>query len=142
MSEPTTSSCYPSLTYDDARAAIDRLCDVLGFEERLVVAGTGGAVVHSELSREDVVVMVSSPRDTEGRSSPTSLGGVTCALSLRCDDPDALHARVVAAGWEVLHDLKDEEYGSRGFMTRDPGGQQWYLGTYRPGAHWDAGEAG
>jgi uncharacterized glyoxalase superfamily protein PhnB len=29
-------------------------------------------------------------------------------------------------------DLKDEDYGSRGYTTRDPEGNLWSFGTYRP----------
>ena len=41
-----------------------------------------------------------------------------------------------AAGAEILQELKDEHYGSRGYMARDPEGNEWYFGTYRPGGHW------
>ena len=137
MPEPTPSNLYPSLSYDDAAAAIEWLCDVLGFRKRLIVPGPDGTVVHSELSLGPGVVMVGSPRDDDGRSSPKRLGGVTAALSIQCDDPDAVFERVAKAGWEILHDLQEEDHDARGFMTRDPGGQQWYVGTYRPGEYWD-----
>ncbi|MFR9750988.1 VOC family protein [Nocardia sp. 004] len=45
-------------------------------------------------------------------------------------DPDALFARATAAGAEVVRDLRDEDYGSRGFTVRDPEGNLWSFGTY------------
>ena len=52
------------------------------------------------------------------------------------DDPDAHYARAKAAGAQILRELRDEEYGARGYMAKDPEGHIWYFGNYRPGAHW------
>ena len=55
---------------------------------------------------------------------------------MHVDDPDAHCARAKAAGAEITQPLRDEEYGSRGYMAKDLEGHQWYFGTYRPGAYW------
>ena len=47
------------------------------------------------------------------------------------DEPDALFARAVAAGAEVIAGLHDTDYGSRDFAVRDPEGNRWSFGTYR-----------
>lgn len=133
---------YPSLTYADATAAIDWLCRVFGFEKRLVVPGPDGTVMHSELSLGQVVVMVSSPKPEQRRIAPTGLSGMPCAMSISIPDPDAHHARAVAAGAEIVRELCDEDYGSRGYMARDPEGHQWYFGTYQAGAWWDPPHGG
>ena len=86
--------------------------------------------------------MVSSAKPEQRRVSPRSLGGVNQALCVRIEDPDGHFQRASAAGAEILRELKDEDYGSRGYMAKDPEGNVWYFGTYRPGAHWEAaGEA-
>ena len=141
MTEPAraTGNIYPSLSYDDAPAAIDWLCRAFGFSKRLVVPSPDGGVRHSELSLGGGVVMVSSARPSEKRLSPRSLRGVTQALSVRIDDPDAHFARAVAAGAKVLRELRDEEYGSRGYMVEDLEGHPWYFGTYHPGVYWQSG---
>ncbi len=137
---PTTTrnpgDIYPSLTYDDAAAAIDWLCRAFGFEKRLVVPGPDGTIKHSELSLGGAVVMVGSPRPAAGRVSPRSLGGVCQALCVHVDDADAHFARAKAAGAQILQPVKDEDYGSRGYMAKDLEDHQWYFGTYRPGEHW------
>lgn len=133
----TSGDVYPSLTYDDAMAAIDWLCRAFGFTRRLVVPGPDGRVEHSELSLGAAVIMVSSPKPESGRVAPETPGGVSQALSLHINDPDAHYRQAKAAGAEIMHELKDEEYGSRGYMARDPEGHLWYFGTYRPGAYWD-----
>jgi uncharacterized glyoxalase superfamily protein PhnB len=50
------------------------------------------------------------------------------------DDPDAHHERAVAAGAEIVRELTDTDYGSREFSARDPEGNLWSFGTYRPEA--------
>jgi uncharacterized glyoxalase superfamily protein PhnB len=135
-SELITSNIYPSLSYDDAPAALEWLCRAFGFTKRLVVPGPDGTIVHSELSLGPGVIMVSSSRPEAGRVSPRGLPAVHQALCVRIDDPDAHFERARAAGAVILQELKDEDYGSRGYMARDPEGNQWYFGTYRPGAHW------
>jgi uncharacterized glyoxalase superfamily protein PhnB len=138
--DPVVSDVYPSLSYDDAPAAVEWLCRAFGFTKRLVVPGPNGSVRHSELSLgPGVVVMVSSARPDEARVSPRSLPGLHQVLSVRVEDPDAHLARARAAGAVVVRDLQDEDYGSRGYMAKDLEGHLWYFGTYRPGAYWEGG---
>jgi uncharacterized glyoxalase superfamily protein PhnB len=134
--ESTPSDIYPSLCYDDAHAAIEWLCRAFGFTKRLMVPGPNGTVVHSELSLGTGVIMVGSARPEAGRVGPRSLPAVSAAICVHVDDPDAHYARAKAAGAVILQEIKDEEYGSRGYMAKDPEGHQWYFGTYRPGAYW------
>jgi len=135
-SEQIPSNIYPSLFYDDAPAAIEWLCRAFGFTKRLVVPGPGGTVVHSELSLGPGVIMVASAKPDRGLVGPRSLTGSCQALSVQVDDPDSHFARAKGAGAVILQELRDEEYGSRGYMAKDPEGHQWYFCTYRPGAYW------
>ncbi len=137
MASQVTSNIYPTLSYDDAPAAIEWLCRAFGFEKRLVVPGPEGTVMHSELSLGPGVIMVSTSKPEVGLVSPRRLPALNQALCVRVDDPDAHHARANAAGAEIIRELRDEEYGSRGYMAKDPEGNRWYFGTYLPGAHWD-----
>ena len=137
---PDVGDVYPSLTYDDPHAAITWLCRVFGFTRRLVVPGPGERVEHSELTLGRAIVMVSSPKSDMGRVSPRGFSGTSQALSIRIDDPDAHYRRARAEGAAIMRDLRDEEYGSRGYMARDLEGHVWYFGTYRPGEYWEGGE--
>jgi uncharacterized glyoxalase superfamily protein PhnB len=141
MTNTTPADLYPSLTYDDAPAAIAWLERAFGLAPRLVVPGPEGSVMHSELTLGTAVVMVSSPRPETGRVSPRGLAGLHQVLSIFVEDPDAHHQRAVAAGAEITMPLTDEEYGARGYTTKDPEGHSWYFANYRPGQWWDgAGE--
>jgi uncharacterized glyoxalase superfamily protein PhnB len=48
------------------------------------------------------------------------------------DEVDELYERVRAAGGEIALELTDTDYGSRDFTARDPEGNLWAFGTYRP----------
>ncbi len=130
------SDIYPSLTYNDAPAAIEWLCRAFGFTKRFVVPGDNNQVMHSELSIGTGVVMVSSPKTEDHRVSPQSLNGVAQALSVFVEDPDAHHAMAVDAGARIVRPLRTEEYGARGYMALDLEGHLWYFGNYRPGEYW------
>lgn len=132
------SDIYPSLTYNDAVAAIDWLCRAFGFTRRFVVPGPGGRVEHSELSLGTGVIMISSPKPEDRRAAPGSLPGIAQALSVFVADPDAHYKIAVAAGARVVRELRTEEYGARGYMVLDPEGHLWYFGNYRPGEYWEA----
>ncbi len=137
MSQQNVGDLYVALAYNDATAAIDFLCRAFGFSKRLVVPGPDGQVIHSELTQGGTVVMVSSPKPDLNRISPAGLPGCGHTVCLRVDDPDAHYAVAKSAGAKITQDLKDEDYGSRGYMASDPEGHLWYFGTYRPGEHWE-----
>ena len=139
MTDPalTQANIYPALTYDDAPGAIEWLCQAFGFTKRLVVPGTDGMIMHSELTLGPGVIMVSSPKPEMGRVGAASLPAVSQSICVRIENPDAHFTRAKAAGAEVIQELQDEEYGSRGYMAKDVEGNLWYFGTYQPGAHWD-----
>ena len=48
---------------------------------------------------------------------------VTPDLSVEVDDVDAVHATLRGSGAEIVHPLRDEEWGVRRFFVRDPNGR-------------------
>jgi uncharacterized glyoxalase superfamily protein PhnB len=84
--------------------------------------------------------MVGSPKPDQGRLGPRSLPGMSESLCVHVDDPDAHFARAQACGATITRELRDEDYGSRGYMAKDVEGHEWYFGSYRPGAYWTEGE--
>lgn len=130
------TNIFPSLFYDDAVAAIAWLCQAFGFTKRMVVPGPNGAVLHAELSIGPGVIMVGSSRPEQGCVSPRRLPATNQGLCVYVDDPDAHCAHAKARGATITRELRDEEYGSRGYMAKDLEGHSWYFGNYRPGAYW------
>jgi uncharacterized glyoxalase superfamily protein PhnB len=126
-------NCIAFLTYDDARGAIDWLEGALGFERSSVHEGPDGEIVHAELRFGDGMIMLGASGPNEfGLRTPRELGAVSQGVYMIVDEIAAAYERARAAGAEVLRELKDTDYGSREFMARDPEGNIWSLGTYRP----------
>jgi uncharacterized glyoxalase superfamily protein PhnB len=120
---------YPVLKFDDAPAAIEFLERAFGFERLNVYTGDDGAVHHGELRLGDQVVMIGSTGQGDPRWDQSA--GRT-SLYIAVDDPDAMHARARDAGATIERELEDMDYGSREFTARDPQGNLWSFGTYRP----------
>jgi len=124
-------SIFPVLKYADAHAAIDFLERAFGFERHAVYEGENGGVAHAELRFGDDYVMLGSTAEGEERFNQ---GAGRQSLYLVVDDPDALHDRAREAGATIERPLTDQDYGSREFTARDPEGNLWSFGTYRPSA--------
>jgi len=133
----TAQSLYPAVRYNDAKAAIDWLTSVLGFERHVVYDGENGTIAHAELKLAGNLIMLGSVKNDEYGKSPSTLGGVTAAVYIALDsreEIDTLHGRVKAAGGDVIRELSDTDYGSHDFAVRDPEGHIWSFGTYKPQA--------
>ena len=134
----TRATVIPCLRYRDAPAAIDWLCSTFGFERLAVYANPDGSIAHAQLGFGNGMVMLGSATDTVsewGRSirQPDEMDGVNSqGCYLVVSDADAVYARARAAGAPMLLDIKDEDYGGRGFTCRDPEGHLWSFGTYDP----------
>ncbi|MGH3612756.1 MAG: VOC family protein [Pseudonocardia sp.] len=120
-------SIYPTLRYDDAKAAIVFLTGAFGLTEENVMIGDDGSVGHAELSWGDGVLMLGTRADPPGMFDTGR-----AVLYLVVDDPDRHHDRAVAAGAEIAMALTDQPYGSREYAALDTEGNRWSFGTYRP----------
>jgi uncharacterized glyoxalase superfamily protein PhnB len=119
---------FPALRYRDAPAALAWLARAFGFEEVMVVPGPDGTIAHAEMRLGDGMIMLGSDRD-DRFGSHSGAGWIYVAIE---GDVDAHHQRAVAAGAEVVMEPADTDYGSRDHSVRDPEGNLWSFGTYRP----------
>lgn len=122
----------PCLRYEDAPAAIDWLVKAFGFEKQLMVAGEGNTIAHAQLAFGTGMIMLGSVKDDPYGQSPRALKGVNQTVYAIIDDVDAHYARARAAGAEIMRDIQDEDYGGRAYTARDPEGNIWTFGSYRP----------
>jgi uncharacterized glyoxalase superfamily protein PhnB len=140
MSTDEVRGCttIPTMRYRDARGAIDLLCEVFGFQKHAVYEAKDGSIAHAELTLGKGMVMLGSVVANEyGRNirQPDEIGGVeTQSPYLVVADADAVYQRAKAAGFTIVLDIKDEDYGGRGFTCRDREGHLWNIGTYDPWA--------
>ena len=135
--KPTTSTIIPALRYHDAPTAIEWLCRAFGFEKHLVVPGENNTIAHAQLSFGNGMIMLGSVDNGSefGKlvKTPRDFGGVgTQSPYVIVEDADKHYARAVAAGATIVMDIKDEDYGGRGYSCRDPEGHLWNFGTYDP----------
>ena len=124
---------YPTILYDDAKAAIRTLTEGLGFTREAVYEGEDGTVMHAELSSGNGRVMLGS-KGREGVFAKAMQGAGPAGVYVVVDEVDAHHARAVEYGVEILMPPTDQDYGSRDYMARDAEGNVWSFGTYAPGS--------
>lgn len=141
FAKETRANLIPGLRYRDAPAAIEWLCSAFGFEKHLVVSNDDGTIGHAQLTFGNGMIMLGSVLDTEfGRmiKQPDEIEGAeTQAVYIVVSDADAVYNRAKEEGAEIVIDIKDEDYGGRGFSCRDPEGHLWNFGTYDP---WEESE--
>jgi uncharacterized glyoxalase superfamily protein PhnB len=132
----TKATVIPVLRYRDAPAAIEWLCQTFGFEKNLVVPSEDGTIAHAQLSFGNGMIMLGSVLKNEtpfGRlmKQPDEIGGVaTQSLYIVVNDADIVYARAKAGGATIAIEIKDEDYGGRGFSCYDLEGHLWSFGTY------------
>jgi len=132
----TRATLIPCLRYRDASAAIEWLCKAFGFEKMYVVPEGKDRIAHAQLSFGNGMIMLGSLSDNAyGRllTQPHEIGGAqTQTVYAIVTDPDAVCARAKAAGADIVIDIKDEDYGGRGFTCCDLEGHVWTFGSYDP----------
>jgi uncharacterized glyoxalase superfamily protein PhnB len=132
----TGSTVIPCLRYRDAKYMIGWLCDVFGFHPQARYEDESGGIAHAQLTLGSGMIMLGSVRSNDqfgqAHSTPAALGTTTQSPYLVVADADAIYQRAIAAGAEIVREIKDEDYGGRGFSCRDPEGHLWNVGTYDP----------
>jgi uncharacterized glyoxalase superfamily protein PhnB len=138
LAKNTKSTVIPCMRYRNAPAAIEWLCQVFGLEKQLVVPGEDGTIMHAQLSFGNGMIMLGSVQKKETEfgllmKQPDEIGGSeTQSAYLVVSDADEIYRRAKAAGGQIVIEIKDEDYGGRGFSFRDLEGHIWNVGTYDP----------
>ncbi len=117
------STVIPCLRYRNAPAAIEWLCRTFGFKRHLVVPGAGDTIAHAQLTLGNGMIMLGSVSHDEFGSlmkQPDEIGGAeTQCACLIVVDADAVYTNAKANGATILREIRDEDYGGRGFGCRD-----------------------
>lgn len=126
----------PGMRYRDAYAAIDWLCDVLGFERNLVVPDGDGGVAHAQLTLGNGMIMLGSDHEhaRDFVVPPTPDGTLTQNAYIIVNDIEGAYEQAKSAGANIVSELEEQHYGGSIFSVRDPEGQIWHLGSYNPWA--------
>lgn len=128
-------NCIPFMNYQDAPAALDWLSEAFGFQRASVHEGPNGTIAHAEMRFGEGLIMLGSAGENDlGMKTARELGAVNQGIYIIVDNEiDEHYERAVAAGAEIVRPLHDTDYGSRDYAARDPEGNLWSFGTYRPG---------
>jgi len=131
------STIIPGLRYRDAPAMIEWLCRAFGFEKHAVYPNPDGTIAHAQLTLGSGMIMLGSVSNGSPHSDlirqPDEVGSAeTQSPYVAVADCDAVYALAKAAGAEMVMDIRDQDYGGRGFTCRDPEGHLWSVGSYDP----------
>ena len=128
--DASTVTLYPYVLCRDADAVMDWLERALGLARGDVHRDAAGTVQHAEMRLGSALVMLGTAGAGGGPFRDLRAGGSVVYGAI--DDVDALCDRARAAGAEIPLEPTDTDYGSRDFAVRDPEGNLWSFGTYRP----------
>ncbi len=125
------------MNYKNANAAVDFLKKAFGFNEHFVYRDENNNVHHAELSLGNAMVMLGPqrPESDFGKmtATPVEVNGLnTQTVYIIIDEIDAHYKNAKANGAEIIMDIKDEDYGGRGYSCKDPEGYIWSFGSYNP----------
>jgi catechol 2,3-dioxygenase-like lactoylglutathione lyase family enzyme len=109
----------PNIRSDRPVETRDFFVDLFGFE---VVMDLGWVMTVASPENSSVQITIISNDD------PSAPG-----ISVGVADVDAVHARALELGYEIAYPLRDEEWGVRRFMLRDPNGTVVNVVSHRPG---------
>ncbi len=138
LAKNTRATVITCLRYRNAPAAIEWLCATFGFEKQLVVPNEDGTIAHAQLSFGNGMVMLGSVLKDETpfgllMKQPDEIGGAeTQSAYLIVTNADTVYAQAKSAGAKIVLEIKDEDYGGRGFSCLDLEGHLWNFGTYDP----------
>jgi catechol 2,3-dioxygenase-like lactoylglutathione lyase family enzyme len=113
----TIGRAVPNLRTERPAETRDFFVQLLGFETAMDL---------------DWVITVASPDNPTvqvnviSNEDPAAPG-----ISVGVDDVDAVHARALEQGLEIAYPLRDEEWGVRRFMLREPGGTMVNVVSHR-----------
>ena len=120
-------SIVPALSYDDAGAMIDFLCEAFGFVERFRLDMPDGSVGHASLVYDGSEVTLATAYPEGGLGGPGRLPHLHASVMVYVDDVDAHHARAAAAGANIAQAPEDQFYGDRTYRAVDPEGGHWWF---------------
>jgi uncharacterized glyoxalase superfamily protein PhnB len=119
---------FAYLRVSDAARAIDYYQTAFGAREKFRLVEPGGRIGHAELAFGDATLMLSDEYPEYGIVGPKTVGGTTMCVHLHVEDADAMLARAVEAGGELVRKAEDHFYGERSGTVRDPFGHEWNIG--------------
>jgi len=121
----------PYMTVRNAARAIEFYKQAFGAEEKGVMKGPDGKVMHAELRIGDSLFMLADEYPEFGSLSPQSTGGSGMGLHIYVEDVDSSFDRAIKAGGKVEMPVSDMFWGDRYGKLVDPFGHKWSIATHK-----------
>jgi len=121
---------YPYLRVHSAADAIEFYSRAFGAQELFRLTEPGGRIGHAQVKIGAATLMLGDEYPERDVRGPRSLGGTTVSLHLHVADVDQAFERAVGAGASIVMPLKNQFWGERVAIIRDPFGHEWLLGGH------------
>jgi PhnB protein len=121
---------FAYLCVSDAARALAFYAQAFGAVEKLRLTEPGGRIGHAELDFDGTTIMLSDEFPEVGVAAPDALRPASVTIHLHVDDADAVIARAVEAGATLTVAPRDQFYGERSGVVRDPFGHRWLIGHH------------
>lgn len=121
---------FAYLCVSDAQAAIDFYKRAFGVKEKFRLVEPSGRIGHAELAFGAMTVMLSDEFPEYGIRSASAIGATPVSIHLHVDNADNMIEEAVLAGATLEREPKDEFYGERSGVIRDPFGHRWLIGHH------------
>jgi catechol 2,3-dioxygenase-like lactoylglutathione lyase family enzyme len=115
----TISRAVPNIRSDRPAESREFFVELLGFH---VAMDMGWIATVASPANPSVQVSI------VGNDDPSAPG-----VSVEVADVDAVHAKALEQGLDIAYPLRDEEWGVRRFMLREPSGTLVNVLSHRPG---------
>jgi uncharacterized glyoxalase superfamily protein PhnB len=111
------SRAVPNIRSERPEESRDFFAELLGLE---VAMDLGWVVTLASPTKPSAQITI------VGNDDPSAPG-----ISVEVEDVDAVHARAVERGLEIAYSLRDEDWGVRRFMLREPSGTMVNILSHR-----------
>ena len=115
----TTLATYPLITVKDLTASRDFFATHFGMG---VVFQASWVAMLSSAANGAICLGLMTADHPSQPPGPEIFDGRGMILTMQVENVTDVHARLSQSGAPIVHGLKDEPWGQRRFMTRDPSG--------------------
>jgi uncharacterized glyoxalase superfamily protein PhnB len=112
----------PYLVVPDVRKLLEFATKAYDAEVKFQMPHPNGGIAHAEFRIGNSMIMCGQ----SGDAHPP----MPAMLYLYVNDVDAVFAKAVAAGGEVIRPVENQFYGDRSGGLKDSNGVQWWIGTH------------
>ncbi|MBS1543165.1 MAG: VOC family protein [Bacteroidetes bacterium] len=117
----------PELFFRNGLRDISFYQRAFGAKELRRFSNSDGSIHVVEMSIQGALFHMHEAKQAQGELAPEHCQGTTVRIGLFTTDPDALMAKAVNAGAELVSPIQDFDYGYRQGIVKDPNGHVWQI---------------